>query len=199
MAGFSYKTSWLAVRERTVDEVADALALRERQVLGWADGTDRAYKSGVYVAAPVPGWTLAHGRMDVPAGFDATDPRFPGWLCELSRRLGEVQFFANERVPEYHAWARAAGGELLRGYCFIGERGDVPMFLGEPTADEVALGVGTRGMEPGMELWSEEEWDTWFATTPSESHVMAMAGRWSVDPNTIDDAAVTAPGIYGVP
>lgn len=28
---------------------------------------------------------------------------------------------------------------------------------------------------------------------------MAMAGRWSVDPSTIGDAAVTATGIHGLP
>lgn len=28
---------------------------------------------------------------------------------------------------------------------------------------------------------------------------MAMAGRWSVDPRMIDDAAVTAAGIHGLP
>ncbi|WP_426503875.1 hypothetical protein ACPPVO_40495 [Dactylosporangium sp. McL0621] len=199
MAGFSYKTSWLAVRGRTPDEVADALALRERDVLDWAAGTDRAYRHGVYVAAPVPGWTLAHGRMHLPPGFDATEPPFSGWLRDLSRDLGEVQFFANERVPDYHAWARALDGELLRAYCFIGERGEVPLFHGDPTADEVELGIGTRGPEPGREHWSEEEWGAWFATTPSESGVMAMAGRWSIDPNTIDDAAVTTTGIYGLP
>ncbi|TWG19024.1 hypothetical protein FHU34_114399 [Micromonospora taraxaci] len=26
---------------------------------------------------------------------------------------------------------------------------------------------------------------------------MAMAGRWSIDPSAIDDATVTATGIYG--
>jgi hypothetical protein len=47
MAGFSYKTSWLAVRDRTRDEVADALQLHDREVLDWATGTDRAYQYGV--------------------------------------------------------------------------------------------------------------------------------------------------------
>ncbi|MEU1687086.1 hypothetical protein [Micromonospora sp. NPDC005707] len=199
MAGFSLKTSWLAVRDRAPGEVADALGLHDREVLDWATGTDRAYGYGVYVAAPVSGWTLAHGRLHVPADFDATQPAFPEWLRELSQRLGEVQFFATERVPDYHAWARARDGELLRAYCWIGQQGEVPLFIGDPTADEIELGIGTRGIEAGTESWSDDEWTAWSATTPSEFDVMAMAGRWSIDPNRIDDDAVTATGIYGLP
>ncbi|MBQ0896207.1 hypothetical protein KBX37_24455 [Micromonospora sp. U56] len=110
-----------------------------------------------------------------------------------------MQFFANERVPDYHVWARAVDGELPRAYCFIGERGEVPLFVGDPTADEIELGIGIRGTEPGWEHWSDDEWTAWYETTPSESDVMAMAGRWSIDPSAIDDDTVTAPGIYGLP
>jgi hypothetical protein len=199
MAGFSYKTSWLAVRDRTPGEVADALGLHDQESMDWATGTDRAYEHGVYVAAPLPGWTLAHSRRHVPPDFDATDPRFPDWLRELSSLLGEVQFFANERVPDYHAWAWARDGELLRAYCFVGQWGDVPVFVGEPTSDEVRRGVGTRAADPARQNWSDDDWEAWFATTPGEADVMAMAGCWSIDPNTIDDDAVTAAGIYGLP
>ena len=88
----------------------------------------------------------------------------------------------------------------MRAYCFIGERGEVPLFVGDPPDDEVELAKGTRrGPESGWETWSDEQWAAWFATTPSESDVMSMAGRWSVDPTTIDDAAVMAAGIYGLP
>jgi hypothetical protein len=188
------------VRARTAEDVADALELHDREVLDWATGTERAYQYGVYVAASVPGWTLAHGRLHLPAGFGAADPHFCDWLRQLSLSLGEVQYFANERVPDYHAWARASDGELMRAYCFIGERGEVPLFVGDPSDDEVEFGKGTRGgPETGWETWSDEEWAAWFATTPSESDVMAMAGRWSVDPTTIDNAAVTAAGIHGLP
>ncbi|MEU1362871.1 hypothetical protein ABZ356_23870 [Micromonospora zamorensis] len=199
VGGFGYKTSWLAVRNRTPGEVADALGLHDREALDWTTGTDRAYRHGVYVAAPVPGWTLAHGRRHLPAGFDATEPPFPNWLRVLSRQLGEVQFFANERVRSYYAWARALDGELVRAYCFDGMRGEVPLFDGVPTADEIELGVGLRGMEPGCEHWSDDEWTAWFETTPAEYDVLTMAGRWSIDPSAIDDATVTATGIYALP
>ncbi|PGH45306.1 hypothetical protein COO58_13380 [Micromonospora sp. WMMA1996] len=199
VAGFCFKTTWLAVRARTVREVADALDLRERETLDWATGTDRAYRQGVYVAEPVPGWVLAHGRLDLPPGLDTTEPGFRDWLRELSRTLGEVQFFVTERVPEYHLWARAVNGDLLRAYCYIGERGEVPLVVGEPTVVEIERNVGVRRREPGMEHWSDDEWDRWHEAMPNEFDVMAIAGGWSVDPSRIDDATVTGDGIFGRP
>ncbi|MFC7482899.1 hypothetical protein ACFQX7_26960 [Luedemannella flava] len=67
VAGFSYKTSWLAVPGRSVEDVADALNLDHREVLDWATGTERAYKYGVYVASPVPGLD-AGPRSDAHSG-----------------------------------------------------------------------------------------------------------------------------------
>jgi hypothetical protein len=191
---FGYKTSWLAVRDQTVEEVADALDLRKRVELGFAEGTERAYTSGVYVAAPISGWTLAHGR-DLP--LDAGQPDFAEELCALSERLGEVQFFGTHRVVDYHAWAWARSGELVRGYCYVGESGDVPLFQGEPTPAEVTLGKGTQPLDDAFDGWSDDEIDTWFATTPDEGDVMAIAGAWSLDPTQIDDSSVTAAGIWG--
>jgi hypothetical protein len=199
VAGFGYKTSWLAVRNRTCAEVADALSLQSRAELDWADGTDRAYEYGVYVAAPLRGWVLAHGRRHLTAYGDASEPGFPDWLEQLSRALGEVQFFATDRISEYHAWARARDGDLLRGYCYVGERNEVALFRGDPTADERELGIGTRQTDPDCERWSDDEWDAWSDTTPSEGDVMEMAGRWSIDPSTIDDDMIPERGIHGIP
>ena len=123
---------------------------------------------------PVPGWTFAHSRTQLRAGLDATQDAFPGWLEGLSRRLGEVQFFATDRVTEYHAWARAQDGRLLRAYCYLGQRGDVMLFVGSPTTDEDELGVGTRPTDPDCDRWTDDDWtdDDWaarFDTTPTEA------------------------------
>ncbi|NUO59295.1 MAG: hypothetical protein HOV71_11325 [Hamadaea sp.] len=192
--GFGYKTSWLAVRGRTVEEVADALELPRRQTLDWATGVDLAYGEGVFVATPVPGWTIAHSRRGLP--LDAYDQGFVEWLSGLSLRLGEVQFFASERVVEYHAWALARAGEVLRAYCYVGEQGEIPLFVGDPTADEIRIGKGVLGPVPDSADWSNDEADVWFSTTPSEDDVMLMAAAWSFDPSTLDDQAVPADGLY---
>ncbi|MFE4425455.1 hypothetical protein, partial [Streptomyces sp. NPDC056817] len=161
--GIGYKTSWLAVQDAAPEVVADALGLRHRRIVDWEGGTSAAYRQGVFVARPVSDWTIAHSRIHLPPGTDATDPSFPAWLQMLSTRLGDVQYFATDRIGEYHAWAKVESGGLTRAYCYIGERGEVPFHIGEPSDVERDLGVGQRWLEEGWQDWQEPEWDAWFA------------------------------------
>ena len=54
-------------------------------------------------------------------------------------------------------------------------------------------------MGEDCEQWTEAEWDAWFATTPSEHHVMQIAAAWSVDPSSLDDDQISGDGIHGHP
>ncbi|MER6351217.1 hypothetical protein ABT186_05040 [Streptomyces sp. NPDC001634] len=193
------KTSWLAVQDAAPEEVADALGLQHRRIVDWTGGTSAAYRQGVFVARPVPDWTIAHGRIHLTPGTDATDPRFPTWLQTLSTHLGDVQYFATDRIGDCHAWAKVESGRLTRAYCYIGERGEVPLHVGEPTDVEMELGVGQRRLEDGWQDWQDPEWDAWSAAMPREDHVMRIARDWSICPLDIPDGAVSAPGIYGFP
>lgn len=195
--GFSYKTSWLAVRDTSPEAVADALRLRHRHAMDWTRGTGAAYEQGVFVARPVPSWTLAHGRIHLPGAFDASDPRVADWVRELSTRLGEVQFFTTDRTGEHHGWARAVHGEVIRAYHF----GDAafPLFIGEPTDIENELGVGTRTYGEEARTWDDAQRDAFYRTVPRERHVMAVARRWSICPDDIPEESVTEPGIHGFP
>lgn len=198
--GFGYKTCWLAVRGRSVKEVADALQLTDRTSMRFAAGTQRAYEGkGSYVTPEIAGWTLVHGANDPWQPLDVGDPRFPAHLAALSGLLGEVQFFKTHRVSEYHAWALARDGHLIRAYCYIGDSGTVPLFIGEPTAAERIAGVGTRDGEDDRENWTDDDWKTWLATTPDESDVMRIARQWSIAPDDIDDDTVTGKGLHGLP
>ncbi|MFI9802616.1 hypothetical protein [Streptomyces sp. NPDC052302] len=102
---FGYKTSWLAVRDAGPEEVADALGLRHRRSMDWTSGTEPAYRQGVFVARPVPGWTLTHGRIHLTRETDATRPDFPAWLRRLAARVGDLQYFGTDRIVDHHAWA----------------------------------------------------------------------------------------------
>ncbi|TKA09601.1 hypothetical protein FCI23_22365 [Actinacidiphila oryziradicis] len=197
--GIGYKTSWLAVQDAAPEEVADALGLQHRHIMDWVGGTSAAYRQGVFVARPVPDWTIAHSRIHLPSGSDATDPRFPAWLQTLSTQLGDVQYFATDRIGEYHAWAKVESGELTRAYCYSGMQGDVPLHLGEPTEVERELGVGGHWLEDGWQEWQEPEWDAWLAAMPREGDVMRIAERWGICPLDIPDDSVDPPGIYGFP
>lgn len=193
---FSYKTSWIAVRDRSTAEVADALTLTERVACSFAGGTALAYKRGIYVTAPISGWVLAHG-WDLAADIDTTTPAFIDWLTKISVSLGDVQFFGTHRVVDWHQWASAEGGVIRRVYATAD--GDVPLFIGEPTAVEVELGVGTRGHEDGGDDWDEPAWEEWFKTMPSEGDVMRVAARWSIDPSQVENSDVVIDGVFGCP
>ncbi|GAA2396617.1 hypothetical protein [Dactylosporangium salmoneum] len=194
MPGFSYKTSWLAVRERPVEAVADALGLAGRRAAGWDEGTDEAYRRGVYVVAARAGWTLAHGLHHLEPGFGPWTAGFPAWLAALSARLGEVQFFASHRGVHYVAWALARGGTLERAYAYTGDD-EVVLAVGSPTPAERVLGVGAVPLDS----WSEHEYDAFRASAGREEDVMHIAGAWSVGPDTLDEADVVTPGIWGEP
>ncbi|MFI9150570.1 hypothetical protein [Streptomyces sp. NPDC053367] len=196
---FGYKTSWIAVANAGPEEVADALDLRHRRTMDWAAGTEAAYDEGVFVARPVPHWTLAHGRIHLLPEADITRPNFPAQLTALAARVGDLQFFATDRISEYHAWARIDSGELTRGYCYIGMSGEVPLRHGEPTAVERELGVGLVGREEVRQDWGDSEWDAWHDAMPHEQHVLRIAADWSVCPAEIADDSVGTAGIHGFP
>jgi hypothetical protein len=196
--GIGYKTSWLAVRHAAPQDVADALGLVQCEAMDWTRGTETAYRRGVYVARPHPEWTIAHSRIHLPVEADAANPDFPDWLLALSANLGDLQFFATDRIGDYHAWARVDAGRLTRAYCYIGVIGEVPLHIGERGAIEVELGIGHRWLEDGWRQWQESEWDEWHAAMPSERHVMAIARQWSICPLDIPEESVTDPGIYGL-
>lgn len=195
--GFAYKTSWIAVRESSAELVADALRMTERRIAAFGTGTDAAYAAGVYVAPPIGEWTLAHGRGLFFIDTETSDSVFASWLAELSRQLGEVQFFSNYRVPEFHEWALAIDGTVIRAYGWLGERFEVTRYVSEPTSIERALGVGTRNLGEDIDTWGDEEYEAFSATTPNEGDVMKVARAWSVDPSQIRDEDVPGNGILG--
>ncbi len=196
---FGIKTTWLAVRDRPGHEVAEALRLVDVQAVQWDEGVERAYERGVFVTPAVHGWTLAHGRRDLlPLPHGPLDPGFLPWIAALSKQLGEVQLFANERGWAHHAWVSAMNGDVVRAFAI--SDGAIPLCVGvvSPAERELDRGVRTYTMAD-VGVWGEPEWDAWHAQTPSEFDVLRLAGRWSVDPHEIDESEIRAPGLYGRP
>jgi hypothetical protein len=197
--GIGYKTSWLAVPGSDNSQVADALGLLTRVTMDWEAGTHAAYRRGVFVASPVDGWTLAHGRIHLPVELDGSDPSLLSWIRSLGPHLGNFQYFRTDRIGECHAWARVEAGQVVRAYCYDSSAGDGPLRVGEPTEIERQLGVGIRGPKEGVASWDESDWDDWYAAMPSERHVMAIARDWGICPLDIPDEPPVGAGIYGFP
>ncbi|MEV8444096.1 hypothetical protein AB0425_42545 [Actinosynnema sp. NPDC051121] len=180
---FGYKCLWLAVTSPDAATAADALGLIRRKRTTWAHGVRSAYDGAVFVAPPIGPWVLVPGR-GLP---DASSPGFLEWVTRLSTRLGHVQYFETHRFTGTCAWVLAAGGQVRRAYHFDGV--GVPLFEGDVTVDETALGIGTERDSPDDEAW--------WSTVPGEGDVLALAGRWSVDPTRIEGVATDGHGITG--
>ncbi len=113
MAGFGYKTGWLAFDGAGPDEIVAALGGRILGPHGWADGVERSYgePDTVLITPRLPGagdagWTLVAGNW-IAEHADDLD------TAALSAKLGgQVQLFVTHRVVELHraAWSADPSG-----------------------------------------------------------------------------------------
>ena len=185
MVGFGGKQAWLAVRAGDPAKVLEALGLRDLGEVRWRDGVDLAYLTDdrVVLTPPLPGargeqWVLAAGRylLRPDTGVD---------VIELSGRLHtEVQFFATHRVTELHRWQRAADGEPIRTFGYVGQTGEVTGWLGEPDPAERAAGLPATFDEETTVLVSERD-------------VLRVADAWSIDPTTLTGRPAPGPPRIG--
>jgi hypothetical protein len=159
---FGYKTAWLAISTDSAKEVVEELALKKVASCSWKQGVRKAYGGdGLFVTPSVQGWTLVVG--DLP---EIGQPDLRPMLERLSSRFGTAMYFGTHRVVEYHAWARAERGVLVRAFGFLGESGEYIANVGARTPAEVELNVG---------LADEHRF-------PDEESVLKLAGKWSLDP-----------------
>jgi hypothetical protein len=187
MVGFGPKQAWLAVRDGDPAAVRAALGLRDLGPVSWRVGVDLAYLTDdrVILTPPLAGadgsrWLLVTGYWL----WRATD-RVPA--ARLSAELDtEVQRYATHRVAERHEWERAVRGRLVRAFAYVGESGELVRWIGDPDPAELALGLPAEPAEPDDIL-------------VGESDVMRLAGRWSVDPTTLDGAAAPGPLLAAAP
>lgn len=189
MAGFGYKTGWLAIRDGDLADVLGKLGGKILDVADpWQEGVDRAYdEADIVVATPLligtdgGAWLLVAGRW-VASEHDSTD------IAALSVALGsEVQRFVTHRVVDRHGWERAVGGALVRSFEYVGESGEVTRWHGDP--DEVELRVGlpaTFDLDHGPGSDSG-------CLVVDEDDVMRVAAAWSLDPTTLEGQPATAP------
>ena len=148
----------------------DALNLKNRQPANWASGIRQAYGlKKVFVTPPVQGWTLVVGLALPDAGDSRHPDRCTPLLRNLSRQLGEVQYFGTHRVGEYHAWAKAENGAITRAYAYVGEEGVTLWNTGPQTTEEKALGFAFDDNK-----------------SPNEEDVMKIAGKWSINPQKLE-------------
>jgi hypothetical protein len=188
MVGFGYKTAWLAIRDADTNRVFAALHAAPVKPVDWRAGLDRAYVSDdLLVATPlIAGWRLVTGRW-LLLRENRVDP------IELSERLDtEVQFFATDRVSEYHRWTRAVKGILVRSFAHLGETGQTLVWQGDPDETERQLGLPDALPKAGPRPDGIDDDDSQ-SVLIAEQDVMRVAAAWSVDPTSLDNQPAEAP------
>jgi hypothetical protein len=125
----------------------------------------------------------------VPDPADDVDVCFR-FLRELSRKLGEVQFFCADPILHHHAWARFEAGRVIRAYAWAGT---TLWNQGQKTSSEKELGFKMFGYDeelpPGC-------WGIGELIAANAGKVPLLAARWSLDPAEI--AAQMPPHTQGI-
>jgi hypothetical protein len=167
---------WLAVRSRNVHAVQIALGLNNVQPCTWLEGL--AGDEKLFIAPPVKGWVLIIGS-GLPDPADDVDVCFR-FLTSLSQKLGQVQFFQAHRALGHHAWVRVESGRIVRGYAWAGK---TLWNQGTPTRAESEFGLKCfQYFESSDETFEQSD-----IVTANVEKVSLLAGRWSLDPATVDE------------
>jgi hypothetical protein len=182
---FGYKLRWFVVDTMNAGDVVSALGLKSVRPASWSIHPYR--HDGIFVSPSILGWTFVLGLYTEPDW-----PDFRTLLEDLSRQLGEVHYYCTHRVVEFHGWVKAIGGRIVRGYAYLGERGELIMDEGELTSEEVELGFDRFQNRRSEELG---DWENMKA--PMEKDVMRIAGKWSLNPQELGAYEPEGPGYLG--
>lgn len=194
---FGRKCQWLALKTEDTQAVVDALNLRRTAAANWAMGIEGAYSNKVFVSPVLGQWVLAIGAT-LPDADDARHPdKMTPMLIELSKVFEEAQYFGTHRVVEYHAWAKARQGEIVRAYAYMGESGTTLWNTGQKTPEEIELGLCFVD-ETSPEAKDDSYWEREDLRFPNEEDVLAIARMWSVDPLFESDQYEPGIGVLGV-
>jgi hypothetical protein len=183
---FGLRMAWLAIRTRDTARVAQVLGLEILETANWRTGIgtvydDRLGPSHVFLSPPVDGWTFVVGlSLPHPVNGNLVDKCTP-MLLDLGAAFADVQVYFSYPPIDFYAWAQVANGRLERAFA-IGDEG-VIWNRGKLSRDERSLGLklfevrgvrGRKGDAGGPMILH-----------PTESHVLNLAGRWSLDPTRI--------------
>ncbi len=187
---FGKDSSWLAISGSDTDRALVALDVVVVSRATWKKGLAAAHEDSIFVTPPVKGWifavsTLIPGPGVVPGDEDTMTPT----ISMVSQRLQTiVQCFHTDRAIERHAWAWAASGKVKRSYAYCGHSGTTLVNLGAPSTEELELGFRFFD-ENSAESKIAGYWERQDLRYPCEQDVLELAGRWSLDPRSLEGMA----------
>jgi hypothetical protein len=172
---FGYKSCWYVVKTSQTNELAKYIQELNNDLL--KDSLFRVPGWQVTISANYNGWTFLFCELngDSPEGCNI----LKAFLIQLSKEFTEAQFFGTHRVVEYHCWAKAVNGELIRLYSYVGESGENICITGAPTEAESKYNLENTLDEI---IRDDSYYENNNITFADESIVMEIAGKWSYDP-----------------
>jgi hypothetical protein len=183
---------WLAIKNRNLLAVQSALALHNPKPCPCLEGLSGESEPKLFVSPPISGWILVIGSA-LPDPVEDVDACFR-FLLEVSRKLGHVQFFFANAMLNYHAWAQAEGGHIIRGYAWAGK---TLWTQGEMTPGECDLGMRCFDYVDPLDV---VQFNTSDSGCTNSDKVHLLAARWSVDPEDLDERFIEHEwGIVGEP
>lgn len=184
---FEQPSRWLVVKTGDPAVVQAALKLRHPTPCSWEEGLNEAKDDKLFISQSIAGWVLVAGS-GLPGPTEDVDDCYR-FLTDLSRKLGQVQFFSSSRVVNQHAWALVEKGQVFRAYAWAGE---TLWNQGPLTAAERDLGMRCfdYGCEP--EFFSIKD-----DVAANAERVGQLAARWSFDPFTLGPNSWTGRGVVG--
>jgi hypothetical protein len=173
---------WLAIRSGNPYVVQAALGLYKPTPCSWEEGLSAATEQKLFISPSVNGWVLVFGS-SLPDPADDVDKCFK-FVCDVTRKLGQVQFFSFNRVVSYHSWVQADQGRILRAYAWAGK---TLWNQGTPTRAESELGLTCYdyGESAPRQTFAQSD-----PVAVNTDRVPLLAARWSLDPAAIDARAL---------
>lgn len=169
---------WLAIRTTNMHWVQTALRLHNPAPCSWEEGLSAAHEQKLFIAPPVAGWILVFGS-NLPDPAEDVDRCFH-FIANLSRKLGEVQFFSFNRVVSHHAWVHADQGHVQRAYAWAGRT----------LWNQGRLSRAEQELRLRCFDYGESAERIYFAhgspAILNTERVPLLASRWSIDPTAIN-------------
>lgn len=196
---FGYNCAWLAIKIQDITEVAKALELKNIRVANWTDGMEAwdEFNGEVFISPPLGEWILVIG-ISLPDMGDSRHPdKLTPLILKLSNVFDEVQYFGTQRTSEYHAWAKARNGVLIRAYAYVGDCGQTVCDVGEKTIEEKKLGFNFFD-EKSLEARKNGYWEREDLRYPREFDVLIIAKEWSIDTSFESEEYPPGLGVIGL-
>ncbi len=183
---FGYKIAWLAIQSENINSVLEVLQLAEMQSANWASGIVAAYNKYTFVSPPVQGWIFIVSSRLPELDLPDSSKSWEKMMSTLSKNFSNLQYYASHRVVEYHSWAMFKNGNEIRAFAYIGDGGITAADRGKKTPEEIELKQHFFD-ERSPEASEDSYWEREDLKYPDEEDVMNLAGKWSLNPQRLDE------------